>query len=75
MHTNGLGAKGLDMPSGALHNALARVADPNLVGAGMVLSARGNVYGDNGTIDPAVVARRRARNKAARKARRIGRRK
>lgn len=73
MFTNGLGSKGLDMPAGALHNALARVEAPNHVGMGMVLNARGNVYGDVGTVPAPVVARRRARNKAARRARRAGR--
>jgi hypothetical protein len=72
-HRNGLAPSQLIMDPGALANALARVNEPNLVGAGMVLSARGNVYGDVRTVDPAVVAKRRARNKAARKARRIGR--
>ena len=61
------------MDPGSLGNALARVNDPNRVGMGMVLNARGNVYGDVRNVDPAVKAQRRRRNKAARKARRIGR--
>lgn len=48
-------------------------AHPSQMGMGMVLEARGNVYGDVRTVDPAVVAKRRAKNKAARAARRIGR--
>jgi hypothetical protein len=70
---NGLDHGVLIMDPGALSNALARVADPNRVGMGMVLNARGNVYGDVRTVDPATKATRRRRNKAARKARRIGR--
>jgi hypothetical protein len=49
------------------------VPHPSLMGYGMVLNARGNVYGDTGRVPAATVARRRARNKAARRARRAGR--
>lgn len=73
MFTNGLGARRLEISTGALQNALARVADPNKIGMGMVLNARGNVYGDNGAVPAHVKATRRRRNKAARKARRINR--
>lgn len=48
-------------------------AHPSAMGYGMVLNARGNVYGDTGRVAPATVARRRAANKAARKARRAAR--
>lgn len=48
-------------------------AHPSAMGYAMVLEARGNVYGDVRTVDPVTVARRRAKNKAARAARRIGR--
>lgn len=72
MHTNGLGHKTIGMHPGAFRNALRNVPQPNMVGAGMVLSARGGVY--EGTVPAAIVAKRRARNKAARIARRNGRR-
>ena len=75
MFRNGLNPRiGIGMHGGALRHALRRVADPNLVGAGMLLEARGNVYGDVSTVPAATVAKRRARNKAARAARRKGRR-
>lgn len=54
--------------------ALAYIPHPDQLGMGMVLEARGNVYGDVRTVDPAVVAKRRARNKAARRARKAARR-
>lgn len=45
------------------------VAHPSQMGYGMVLEARGNVYGDAGRVPAATVAKRRAKNKAARQAR------
>lgn len=76
LHTNGLPAvpRALGLPTAELRRALANVTDPNMVGAGMVLSTRGNVYGDVRSVDPATVATRRRRNKAARIARRAARR-
>ncbi len=70
LHLNGLphpGATGLTPADMAA--TLGNVNDPNLVGAGLVLSARGNVYGDVRTVDPATVATRRRANRAARRAR------
>lgn len=74
MHTNGLGSKTLNISAGALRNALSRVADPNKIGMGMVLNARGNVYGDEGTVPAGEKQARRRRNKAARQARAMHRR-
>ena len=68
---NGLGHKTIGMHPGAFRNAIRNAPQPNMVGAGMVLNARGN---EVGAPPPATVAKRRARNKAARKARRNGRR-
>lgn len=73
MFTNGLGARRMDLPGAEFRRAIARTADPNKVGMGTVLNLRGNVYGDERNVDPAVVADRRRRNKAARKARRAHR--
>lgn len=74
LHLNGLSSPaGVGMDPGAFRNALRRVADPNMVGAGMVLSARGNVYGDTGRVSAAVKDRRRAANRRARAARRAAR--
>lgn len=70
MHTNGLGAKLLGMNPGAFRNALERVDRPNQVGAGMVLEARGVTYARPAS---KTVTQRRAKNKAARKARRVTR--
>ena len=70
LHLNGLASpSALGMHPGAFRNAIARVADPAKVGAGMVLAARGNVYGDVRNVDPVKVARARRANKAARRAR------
>lgn len=71
MFTNGLGSKLLEMPAREFRRAIAGTEKPNVVGAGVVLARKGGTY--EGTVDPATVAKRRARNKAARKARRIGR--
>lgn len=86
MFTNGLGAAGVGMHPAEFTRALAghrksvakrakRGEDtphPDQLGYAMILEARrGETYG--GTVPSATVARRRARNKAARKARRIGR--
>lgn len=75
MFTNGLGARRLDMPADEFRRSIARTADPNRVGMGTILSLKptGSVYGDVRSVDPATVAERRRRNKAARRARRIGR--
>lgn len=74
LHLNGLsGPSSLGMHPGAFRNALRNVADPNMVGAGMVLAARGNVYGDTSSVAPAEKSRRRAANRRARAARRAAR--
>lgn len=73
MHTNGLNSRGIGMPGPEFRRNIANLAEPTMVGAGMVLEARGNVYA--GTVPAATVAARRARNRRARAARRINRKK
>lgn len=50
------------------------IPHPSQLGMGMILEARGNVYGDEGTVAPAEKARRRARGKRAKAARKAARR-
>lgn len=64
-HRTATDARNASGDSGATH--------PDMMGYGMVLAARGNVYGDVRNVPYATVQRRRARNKAARKARRVNR--
>lgn len=54
-------------------STLAAIPHPAQLGMGMILEARGNVYGDVRTVDAATVAHRRRRNRAARTARQIHR--